>query len=259
MADSRKVAAGIVAGSVAAIGAGIGLILAHRATAPTPTPTPSPTPSPTPTGADLEWTAATFATVDVAPGNRVILSLAVTNAGSEAGTPTLASQAVTLNGATVSDVTFAIVGTPPTVEPGRTASVNLLSTPIPSQYAGETLGVALELGGGSGMGKTITGSVYVERLPADLEFVENYFGTINVQVGQHAQFTAQIVNHGQTAGTPQMVSGVTTFEGVVRGHWTIVNPPTIQPGQTATVTFESDGPIAAQFGGDTLGVAIQIA
>ena len=253
MPDRGRRTAGIIAGAVALLGGGIGLALAHRrATSTTPPPTGQP-------GADLRWTSTTFGTITATLGRRATLVLTIANAGTQPGIPQLASTVVTLGGTIVSDITFSFLGTPPTIMPGATAQVTLVSSPIPAQYTGDMLEVTLQLAGGTDVSKTITGSIQVQALPADLEFVESSFGTITVQVGQYATFTAQIVNNGGSPGVPQIVSGVTTLNGVVEGHWQIINPPTIQPGQTATVTFQSDGPIASQFAGDTLGVAIQIA
>jgi hypothetical protein len=66
-----------------------------------------------------------------------------------------------------------------------------------------------------------------------------------------ATATLTVTNSG-TAPASTVVSGQVQYQGQEVASFTMATTPTIPPGQSATVTLQTDGPISPQFAGDTL-------
>lgn len=79
--------------------------------------------------------------------------------------------------------------------------------------------------------------------------------TSTVQVGQFARATITLRNTG-TATAAVSVSGVTTLNGAVVGHWP-AKSASVPAGQTVTLNMQSAAPIASNYAGDTLQVAFK--
>lgn len=142
----------------------------------------------------------------------------------------------------------------PALASGATAKVQVTSQgPVSTAFASGSVGVVFALANGS----TISTTFQVAATAAAFSFVGGSFRVQSpVQPGSYAVGTVQVQNTGGTAGVPP-ISGVTTNSGGAdEGHWVSVNPPSISPGQTATVTVQSQGPISSIFQGQTLTAAL---
>lgn len=76
--------------------------------------------------------------------------------------------------------------------------------------------------------------------------------TSTVPVGQFAHATITLKNTGAATANVS-VSGVTTLNGTVTGHWT-AKSASVPAGKTTTLSMQSAAPIASNYAGDTLQV-----
>lgn len=111
---------------------------------------------------------------------------------------------------------------------------------------------------GSQTDYTLPSAVFLPAPGPTFQFASSTFSG-NAVVGDYEQVTAQVNNTGTTAAQCTLSRGITTnTSGVIEGHWNISNSPTIPAGGQAEVTFETDGPIASQFHGQTLDVLLEL-
>jgi len=73
-----------------------------------------------------------------------------------------------------------------------------------------------------------------------------------VAVGQTPSASVALTNSGGAAATVS-VSGVTTYQGATVGNW-VAQSVIVPAGQSATLTMQTQAPVAANFAGDTLQV-----
>lgn len=72
---------------------------------------------------------------------------------------------------------------------------------------------------------------------------------VSSQAGPVATLT---LTNGSTQAQAIPISGVIQYQGQQLGVFTTATTPTIQPGQSITVTLQSAAPIASNYAGDTL-------
>lgn len=107
-------------------------------------------------------------------------------------------------------------------------------------------------GSGSGTGSGGTPAPTPAPTPTAIFQITSAVIAGPVVANQYATATVIVKNVGQKSATIT-VAGLTTYTGQIVGHWvTITAPQVLSPGQTATFSLRSDGPIWAGYVQDTL-------
>lgn len=251
-----KVGIGIAAG-VVVVGGGVAYAMTRK-----------PSTSTTHTGTGGGVAAFVFGQSSVSAtasvGKAASFTVLVKNIGTAAAVPNVTGT-TSLNGATEGKLTTASGA--PSIGAGQALPVTVQTAgPISSIFAGKTLTVNLTLAlGPEGIGlQTITGSIQVAAVPASFVFTNSSgqqissLGTQSVKVGSYWQTTVFVRNTGGVAAVPKF-SGVTSLGGTQEGSIISAYSASVAPGAVSSpVVIQSAGPIAAQFGGKTLGDSVTV-
>lgn len=241
MANRAVVVGGIVLGAGALAGAGV---LAARAVQAKGTPT-------TPT-----LILKAVSSIAGAPGSPLTATLTFSNNGAATPAQTV-PVGISLAQGGAGEKTIA-TATVPALAAHATAQVSITGEGPIGQFQSGSVQVVFALANGS----TISGTFQVSAppvTPAAFQFVSGSLSISSpVQVGQYATASMQVKNTGGTAGVPA-VSGVTEFDGITEGHWSMTNNPSIPANGVGTVNMRTSGAVAAQFAGAIMTAVFAVA